>query len=94
MKKVLIIEDNEDNIYLMRKILQKERYDVIEASDGATGVELAINKKPNIIILDIQLPVLDGYSATKKIRENEISKEVIIIIISSYALGDEKKKKL
>lgn len=94
MKKVLIIEDNENNLYLMRKILQKVGYTVIEARDGATGVELAITKKPNIILLDIQLPVLDGYSVIKKIRENEITKDVIIITVSSYAMEGDKEKAL
>ena len=92
MKKVLIIEDNENNLYLMRKILQKVGYNVIEARDGATGLELAITKKPNIILLDIQLPVMDGYGVIKKIRENEIIKDVIIIIVSSYAMDGDKEK--
>jgi CheY-like chemotaxis protein len=92
MKKVLIIEDNENNLYLMRKIVQKMGYNVIEARDGATGAELAITEEPTIILLDIQLPVMDGYSVMKKIRENEITKNVIIIIVSSYAMDGDKEK--
>jgi two-component system cell cycle response regulator DivK len=92
MKKVLIIEDNENNLYLMRKIVQKMGYNVIEARDGATGVELAITEEPTIILLDIQLPVMDGYSVMKKIQENEITKNVIIIIVSSYAMDADKEK--
>ncbi len=92
MKKVLVIEDNEINLYLMRTILQKLGHQVIEAQDGFTGVELAIAERPDLILMDIQLPGLDGYGATKKIRANEETKDIPIIAITSYAMVGDREK--
>jgi len=92
MKRVLVIEDNEVNLYLMRTILQKLGHKVIEAQDGLTGVELAIAEKPDLILMDIQLPVMDGYAATKKIRAIEEIKDIPIIAITSYAIVGDKER--
>ena len=94
MKKVLVIEDNEINLYLMRTILQKLGYLIIEARDGARGVELAIAEKPDLILMDIQLPVMDGYEATKKIRAIEETRDIPIIAITSYAMVGDKERTL
>ncbi len=92
MKEVLVIEDNEINRYLMHTILQKLGHHVIEAQDGFTGVDLAQAEIPDLILLDIQLPGLDGYGATKKIRSIEATKDIPIIAITSYAMiGDREK---
>ncbi len=92
MKKVLVIEDNEVNMYLMRTIIKKLGYIVIEARDGYTGVDLAIAERPDLILMDIQLPIMDGYMATKKIRAIEEMKDIPIIAITSYAMiGDREK---
>ena len=92
MKKVLVVEDSETNLYLMRTILQKLSYQVIEAQDGFSGVDLAQSERPDLILMDIQLPGLDGYEATKRIRAFEALKEIPIIAITSYAMaGDEEK---
>jgi len=92
MKRVLIIEDNEINLYLMRTILQKLGHQVIEAQDGFTGVELAKKENPDLILMDIQLPRMDGYEATKKIRAIEETKDIPIIAITSYAMVGDKEK--
>ena len=92
MKKVLIIEDNETNRYLLRTILQKLGVQVIEAQDGYSGVQLAVAEKPDLILMDIQLPVMDGYEATKKIRAIEETKNIPIIAITSYAMVGDKEK--
>ncbi len=92
MKKVLVIEDNEINRYLMRTILQKLGHQVIEAQDGFTGVELAIAERPDLILMDIQLPGLDGYEATKKLRALETTKKIPIIAITSYAMVGDREK--
>jgi two-component system cell cycle response regulator DivK len=92
MKKVLIIEDNENNLYMMRFILTKLGHLVLEARDGATGVDLARKNRPDLILMDIQLPVLDGYAATRKIREDEALKEVPIIAVTSYAMAGDREK--
>ncbi len=92
MKKVLVIEDNEINRYLMRIILQKLGHQVIEAEDGFIGVELAKKESPDLILMDIQLPRMDGYEATKKIRAIDETKNVPIIAITSYAMIVDREK--
>ncbi len=92
MKKVLVIEDNEANLYLMCAILQKLGCQVIEAQDGLIGVELAINEKPDLILMDIQLPKMDGYEATKRIRDIEELNKIPIIAVTSYAMVGDKEK--
>lgn len=94
MKRVLVIEDNETNLYLMRYILEKSGHQIIEARDGQTGIELAKREKPDLILMDIQLPVMDGYEATKKIRASAEGKDVPIIAITSYAMVGDKEKTL
>jgi len=91
-KRILIIEDQEDNRAIMRDLLGAAGYDLIEATDGGEGVELAKKERPDLILMDIQLPVLDGYEATRRIRTYAELKTVPIIAVTSYALsGDEAK---
>lgn len=94
MKKVLVIEDNENNLYLMRFILGQLGHTVIEARDGASGVEMARTSMPDLILMDIQLPVMDGYDATRRIREEDALKEVPIIAVTSYAMPGDREKTL
>jgi len=82
MKRVLVVEDNETNLYLVRFILQKNGYEVIEAKDGIMGVELANREKPDLILMDMQLPELDGYEATKRIKAIEEIKDIPIIALT------------
>ena len=94
MKKVLVVEDNDNNMYLMRFILNQLGHAILEARDGASGVEMAKREKPDVILMDIQLPVMDGYTATRKIREDEALKEVPIIAVTSYAMAGDREKTL
>jgi len=92
MKRILIIEDQEDNRAIMRDVLSTAGYALIEAVDGEEGVRLARSERPDLILMDIQLPLLDGYEATRQIRATEDLKSVPIIAVTSYALsGDEAK---
>jgi two-component system cell cycle response regulator DivK len=92
MKRILIIEDQEDNRAIMRDVLSTAGYALIEAVDGEEGVKLARSERPDLILMDIQLPLLDGYEATRQIRATEDLKSVPIIAVTSYALsGDEAK---
>ena len=91
-KRILIIEDQEDNRAIMRDLLSTAGYALIEAVDGEEGVKLARSERPDLILMDIQLPVLDGYEATRRIRAIADLKSVPIIAVTSYALsGDEAK---
>jgi two-component system cell cycle response regulator DivK len=91
-KRILIIEDQEDNRTILRDLLSTVGYALIEAVDGHEGVKLARSERPDLILMDIQLPGLDGYEATRQIRATEELKSVPIIAVTSYALsGDEVK---
>ena len=94
MKRILVVEDNETNLYLIRFILEKNGYEVIEAKEGAVGVELAIKEKPDLILMDLQLPDIDGLEATKRIRASEANGEIPIIALTSFAMPGDREKAL
>lgn len=94
MKKILIVEDNEKNMYLISFILKKNGYEVIEATSGEQGVELAIKEKLDLIIMDLQLPGIDGLEATKRLRASKADGEIPIIALTSYAMIGDKEKAL
>lgn len=94
MKRVLVVEDNKVNLYMITFLLKKSGYTVIEARDGETGVNLAIKEKPDLIIMDIQLPDINGLEATKRIRASEADGDIPIIALTSYAMAGDKKKAL
>jgi CheY-like chemotaxis protein len=89
MKNVLVVEDNRDNLRLITYALQKSGYGVISAETGEEGVRLAISEKPFFIIMDINLPDVDGIEATRRIRASEANGSIPIVAITSYAMyGD------
>lgn len=91
-KRILIIEDQEDNRAILRDLLSQAGYALIEAADGEEGVELAQSERPDLILMDIQLPVIDGYEATRRIKAKPELRSIPIIAVTSYALsGDEAK---
>ncbi len=90
--RILVIEDQEDNRKIVRDLLTSVGYDVIEALTGEDGVRVAEAERPDLILMDIQLPGLDGYEATRRIRANAALRQVPIIAVTSYALsGDDLK---
>jgi len=91
-KKILVVEDTEDNRQILRDLLGMAGYDMVEAHDGAEGVAQATAHKPDLILMDIQMPVMDGYEATRQIKANPELKAIPIVAVTSYALsGDEAK---
>ncbi|MBW2544709.1 MAG: response regulator [Deltaproteobacteria bacterium] len=92
MKRVLVIEDNDDNMKLITFILEKNGYGTIRAENGKTGIELALKEKPDFILLDIQLPDMDGTEVLKELRKSEIDEEVPIIAITSYAMSGDRER--
>ena len=91
-KKILVVEDTEDNRQILRDLLGMAGYDMVEAHDGAEGVAMAAEHRPDLILMDIQMPVMDGYEATRQIKANPELKALPIVAVTSYALsGDEQK---
>ena len=91
-KKILIIEDNEKNQRLVRDVLAPHGYEFIEAHDGEEGVRLARETKPDLILMDIQMPVMDGFAAAKAIKGDPATAAIKIVGITSYAMkGDAEK---
>jgi two-component system, cell cycle response regulator DivK len=91
---VLLIEDNEQNRYLATFLLEKHGYGVIQAADGPTGIELAGQVLPQLILLDIQLPLMDGYTVARALRNNPALKEIPIVAVTSYAMMGDREKAL
>ena len=91
-KRILIVEDQEDLRAILRDLLTASGYDVIEAADGGAGVAKAQAEHPDLILMDIQMPVLDGYEAMRQIRALPGCAATPIIAVSSFAMkGDEEK---
>ncbi len=90
--KILIIEDNEQNLYLMAFILENNGYEVVQARDGREGIELAGQVKPTLILLDIQLPVMDGYAVARELKSNPALAAVPIVAVTSYAMAGDREK--
>ena len=91
-KTVLVIEDNALNMKLVKSLLQIGKYGVLEARDAETGILLARNNHPDLILMDIQLPGMDGLNATRLIKEDNALKHIPVVALTSYAMqGDEEK---
>jgi two-component system, cell cycle response regulator DivK len=91
-KRILLVEDNEFNRKIVRDLLARQPYDLLEAPDGEAGVQAARRDKPDVIVMDIQLPKLSGLDATRAIRADPETAKIPIIVVTSFALsGDEKK---
>lgn len=92
VKTILVIEDNEMNMKLMRAVLQLGKYAVVEAGDAETGLALARQSPPDLILMDIQLPGMDGLSATQIIKADEQLKNIPIYAVTGFAMEGEKEK--
>jgi two-component system cell cycle response regulator DivK len=89
---VLVIEDNEQNLYLTRFLLERNGFDVAEARDGIAGLELATKLRPAAILLDIQLPEMNGYTVAAKLREVKELARVPIIAVTSFAMVGDRER--
>ena len=88
-EKILLIEDNEKNRTLIRDILKFYKYEVIEADNGEQGIKMAEEHRPDLILMDMQMPVMDGFEATKLLKDNPSTKNIKIIAVTSFAMmGD------
>jgi two-component system cell cycle response regulator DivK len=91
-KRILVVEDHEDNRAILRDLLTAADFEYIEATNGAEGVDAAERERPDLILMDIQLPEIDGYEATRRIKAKPELNSIPIIAVTSFALsGDDKK---
>jgi two-component system, cell cycle response regulator DivK len=90
--KILYVEDNDDNIYMLKNRLTRAGYTVVVATDGAQGVALAASEQPDLILMDLGLPVLDGWEAARRIKAAPTTSRIPIIALSAHAMtGDQEK---
>jgi CheY-like chemotaxis protein len=92
MVKVLLVEDNEMNRDMLSRRLNKRGYTVVMAIDGQQGVDMAVSEKPDIILLDMSLPVVDGWEAAKQIKANPLSAGVPLIALTAHAMAADREK--
>ena len=91
-KRILVVEDLDDNRQILCDLLSAAGFDLIEAADGESGIAMAQAHKPDLILMDIQLPLIDGYEATRRIKADPALAHIPVIAVTSYALsGDEEK---
>ena len=90
MPRILYVEDNEDNIYMLSRRLKKKNFEVVIATDGAEGVEKAKAQQPDLILMDLSLPVMDGWTATKIIKSDDKTKHIPVIALSAHAMEEHK----
>ncbi len=88
-KRILVVEDQEDNRKILRDLLTSADFEVIEAEDGESGLAAAAEHRPDLILMDIQLPGLDGYEATRRLKADAVLHAIPVIAVTSYALGGD-----
>ena len=94
MAKILIIEDNEQNMYLCTFILKSHHHDVIQAWSGREGLEIAQTTLPDLIILDIQLPEMDGHAVAREMKKDPATNRIPIVAVTSYAMAGDRDRAL
>ena len=92
--KILYVEDNEDNIYVLETRLKRQGHVVLIARDGASGVQLASTEQPDLILMDLSLPVLDGWEATRRIKAAPQTRHIPIIALTANAMAGDREKAL
>jgi CheY-like chemotaxis protein len=92
--KILYIEDNEDNILILKRRLGRVGYDLSFAMDGADGIRMAAELKPDLILMDLSLPVLDGWEATRRLKAAPETRHIPVIALTSHAMVGEREKAL
>ena len=92
MKRALIIEDNPDNMELISFILENDGYKTLKAETGEKGVEITLKELPDFVILDIQLPGIDGFEVLRRIRDSELDGSIPVIAVTSYAMSGDRER--
>ena len=92
MSKILYVEDNEDNIYMLKMRLERKGYNILISKDGLEGINKAKEEKPDLILMDVGLPSMDGYEATKILKQSAETQSIPIIILTAHALSTDIEK--
>tara|TARA_Y100000741_G_scaffold272744_1_gene212864 strand:+ start:37 stop:396 length:360 start_codon:yes stop_codon:yes gene_type:complete len=94
MSKILIVEDNEMNRDMLSRRLERKGYEVIMAEDGQKGVDMSKSENPNLILMDLSLPIMDGWEATSTIKADDNTKNIPIIVLTAHAMAGDREKAL
>ena len=94
MARILYVEDNEDNIYMLQNRLRRQGFDVLIARDGASGVEMAKAERPDLILMDLGLPVMDGWEASRRLKSDDATSHIPVIALSAHAMSDDRTQAL
>jgi two-component system cell cycle response regulator DivK len=95
MTKVLYVEDNDDNVYMLKMRLELlSDFEVLAADNGEKGCEMAAAERPDIILMDLEMPVLDGWEATRRLKGNPQTRDIPVIALSAHALAGERERAL
>ena len=92
--KILYVEDNEDNVFMLKNRLARAGHTVIVATDGAQGVAMALSERPDMILMDLSLPVLDGWQATRQIKSTPDTRHIPVIALTAHAMAGDREKAL
>ena len=93
MIKILYVEDNDDNVYMLKMRLELlGEFEVLAAEDGEKGCEIALRERPDIILMDLEMPVIDGWEATRRLKGNPQTHDIPVIALSAHALAGEREK--
>jgi two-component system, cell cycle response regulator DivK len=94
MVKILYVEDNEDNLYMLTNRLKRRGYEVVAAPDGEQGIALAMSEAPALILMDLSLPVIDGWEATRRLKSAPETRHIPVIALSAHAMAGDREKAL
>jgi len=94
MAKILIVEDNEMNRDMLSRRLERKGFTVVMAEDGQKGVDMSKSESPDLILMDLSLPVMDGWQATTNIKSDEDTKDIPIIVLTAHAMAGDREKAL
>ena len=94
MPKILYVEDNDDNVYMLKRRLERAGLQVVVASDGEQGLAAARDERPDLILMDLSLPVLDGWEATRRLKGSEATRSIPVIALSAHAMPGDREKAL
>ncbi|HUU24133.1 MAG TPA: response regulator [Methyloceanibacter sp.] len=94
MIRILYVEDNEDNIFMLTRRLQRKGYEIVVARDGVEGVAAARTERPALILMDLNLPVLDGWAATRSLKADPETRDIPVIALSAHAMDTDRDKAL